>query len=84
MNETLNLDSNLLSNVSRFATSCYRPNIHYDVIHDNTNRMSCEHLKKFIKKCIDGDKNEPVNMFYFYKMLPLITYLYFFSLNLVE
>jgi len=86
MKERLNLKTNSFGNISRFATSCYRPNIYYDVIHDNTNGQSYVHLKKFIKKCLEeGNKNKPVNIFYFYKKLPLITCLHFFSLvNLVE
>jgi len=32
----------------RFSIPCYRPNLFYDVVQDNTNGVSVPHLKKFI------------------------------------
>jgi len=34
----------------RFSIPCYRPNLFYDVVQDNTNGISVPHLKIFIDK----------------------------------
>lgn len=43
--------------VAKFSTSCFRSNLFYDVIFDNTIVDSYQHLKDFIDQCLCNDVN---------------------------
>lgn len=58
--------------VSKFTTPCFRSNLFYDVIFDDSIKNSYQHLKDFIDQCIYDDLNclegttpniNPVNIF---------------------
>lgn len=60
--------------VSKFSTPCFRSNLYYDVIFDDTVVNSYKHLKDFIDQCLCDDVNclengvniNPVNNFKMY------------------
>lgn len=57
--------------VSSFSTPCFRSNLFYDVIFDDSIGNSYQHLKEFIDQCLCDDENcfentvniNPVNCF---------------------
>lgn len=43
--------------VSNFSTPCFRSNLFYDVVFDDTIGNSYQHLKEFIDQCFCDDAN---------------------------
>lgn len=43
--------------VSKFTTPCFRSNLFYDVIFDDSIRNSYTHLKEFVDLCLCDDVN---------------------------
>ncbi|XP_050435880.1 ATP-dependent DNA helicase Q5 isoform X2 [Adelges cooleyi] len=57
--------------VSKFTTPCFRSNLYYDVIFDDTISNSYQHLKEFIDQCLNDDDegnttplNQPCGIIY--------------------
>lgn len=43
--------------VSKFSTPCFRPNLFYDVIFQDSLTNPYQHLKEFIDQCLCDDVN---------------------------